>query len=80
MCVFNIPDAVSLRCLSSDLDTSSNCGSTASASPERDRETGGDDIGELNQRGGRIMEGGTEEESDKEGERRGRRDGKTERD
>lgn len=37
---------------------------------------GGDDIGELNQRGGRIMEGGRE--TDKEGERRERRDGKKE--
>lgn len=37
---------------------------------------GGDDIGELNQRGGRIMEGGRE--TDKEGERRERRDGKIE--
>ena len=34
---------------------------------ESQRETGADDIGELNQRGGRITEGGRE--TDKEGER-----------
>lgn len=77
--MLNIPDAVSLRCLSVDLDMSANSVATQPLLRlgERERERA-DDIGELNQRGGRIMEGGRE--SDKEGERREIRDGKTERD
>lgn len=75
--MLNIPDAVSLRCLSVDLDMSANSVATQPLLRLRERERA-DDIGELNQRGGRIMEGGRE--SDKEGERREIRDGKTERD